>query len=401
MPTSLLRYCAVLVSFLAASVRAQVPAIRTLGDPIAATPRDSLMSAVIARVLSDGRVIMNDSPRKRYVMFDSSLSTMRILLAAATSGAEYPAGGAAMYPYLGDTTIISDLAALSFLYMDPSGKVTRIAAHPRPKDVGVLHPVTGGVAFDAAGRMYFRGAIPVIPATPGTPARYADSAPIIRVNVETRSADTLAWLRATTPPRQTAAVDADGVRRVQFFPQVFDTGDDWGLLSDGTIAIIRAGNYHVDWIQPDGTRASSGPVKWQWVRLDEDRKAAIVDSLTRMSAKSDSTAMNNARVNNPNARMIRQTVVPTTAELPDYFPAIVPQAARPDRMGRLWVREYTPATTSPERERLVYDVIDRKGNIADRIQLPEGRTISGFGLDGSVYLTAKMGAGVVVERYRY
>jgi hypothetical protein len=165
--------------------------------------------------------------------------------------------------------------------------------------------------------------------------------------------------------------------------------------------VVRAGNYNVDWIARDGTRTSSVPVKWPWVRLDDDRKAAIIDSLTRASARSDSTAMNNARVNNPGARMIRQTVLPTPAELPDYLPAIVPQAARPDRRGRLWVREYTPSSTSPEQERLIYDVIDRKGNIVDRIQLPAGRAISGFGPDGAVFMTAKMGAGVVVERYRY
>jgi hypothetical protein len=97
--------------------------------------------------------------------------------------------------------------------------------------------------------------------------------------------------------------------------------------------------------------------------------------------------------------MTRQTVVPAVAELPDYLPAIIPQAARPDRLGRLWVREYTPAAR-PGAERLIYDVIDRNGAIVDRVQLPEGRAISGFGPDGSVYLTAKFGAGVVVERYR-
>src|SRR5215213_4021372 len=124
--TGVHRAVALSLTFVASQALAQVPPVRQLGAPVAATPRDSLMSAVIARVLSDGSVIANDSPRKRYVMFDSTLGSMRILLAAATSGAAYPAGGASMYTYLGDTTIISDLAAVSFLMMDPTGKIAQI-----------------------------------------------------------------------------------------------------------------------------------------------------------------------------------------------------------------------------------------------------------------------------------
>jgi hypothetical protein len=359
------------------------------------------MSAVIARVLSDGRVIANDSPRKRYVMFDSTLSSMRILLAAATSGAEYPAGGAAMYPYLGDTTIISDLAAVSFLYMDPTGKVARVAAHPRPKDMSLLHPVTGGVNFDARGRMYYRGAPQAIRNADGALVRFVDSVPIIRVDAEARSADTITYIKATPPSRSTAAVDPDGVRRVTLYPQTYDFSDEWGLLSDGTIAIVRSGNYHLEFIHQDGTRTSAPPVKWAFVRLGDDRKQALVDSLTRAAAQADTMAMNNFKTSNPTGRMTRQTVVPTVADFPDYLPAIVAQAARPDRMARLWVREYTATAGTPENDRPIYDVIDRSGAIIDRVQLPEGRLISGFGPDGSVYLTGKFGAGVVVERYRY
>jgi hypothetical protein len=355
------------------------------------------MSAVIARVLSDGRVIANDSPRKRYVMFDSSLSTMRILLAANTDGAAYPVGGAAMYSYLGDTTVISDLAAVSFLMMDPSGKIARIAAHPRPSDIGVLHPVTGGVAFDAAGRMYYRGLAPAFPGPNGTLIR-GDSAPIIRANVESRASDTIAWLRAPRPPSATSTVDADGVRHTQLTLVPFDLSDEWGMLSDGTIAIVRAGNFHVDWLAPDGTRSSSPPIKWSWVRLDDDRKNALLDSLARTSARADSIAMANFKVNNPGRGLIRQTVIPSRDEIPDYLPAFVPQAARPDRRAHLWIREYTGFGTA--RRGAVYSVLDRQGAIIDRLELPEGREISGLGADGSVYLTLKLGAGVVIERYR-
>ena len=46
----------------------------------------------------------------------------------------------------------------------------------------------------------------------------------------------------------------------------------------------------------------------------------------------------------------------------------------------------------------VYDVINRKGEIVERVQIPVGRSIVGFGPGGAVYLLNRDGATSTLEK---
>jgi hypothetical protein len=46
----------------------------------------------------------------------------------------------------------------------------------------------------------------------------------------------------------------------------------------------------------------------------------------------------------------------------------------------------------------VYDVINRKGEIVERVQVPENRSIIGFGPAGAVYLMNREGTTTTIER---
>jgi hypothetical protein len=59
-------------------------------------------------------------------------------------------------------------------------------------------------------------------------------------------------------------------------------------------------------------------------------------------------------------------------------------AARGDRDGNLWILPSTSAQAVAGE--LVYDVINRKGELAYRVRAPLGRSIAGFGPGGTVYL---------------
>ena len=84
------------------------------------------------------------------------------------------------------------------------------------------------------------------------------------------------------------------------------------------------------------------------------------------------------------------------SELPDYRPAFSNGSVRADAEGKLWVRIMSPKPASgPE-----YDVIDRTGKLADRVVLPAGTTIVGFGAGGIVYLGVRDASGVHVVRAR-
>jgi hypothetical protein len=49
---------------------------------------------------------------------------------------------------------------------------------------------------------------------------------------------------------------------------------------------------------------------------------------------------------------------------------------------------------------LVYDIVNRQGELVERVQLPAGRTIVGFGPGGVVYMAVREGRGMVLERAR-
>lgn len=83
------------------------------------------------------------------------------------------------------------------------------------------------------------------------------------------------------------------------------------------------------------------------------------------------------------------------SELPDYKPAFAPGSTRADADGNLWVRTSQNVTARP-----VYDVINRKGELIDRVQLPANRVLVGFGEGGVVYLAVRDGATAHLEKAR-
>ncbi len=85
------------------------------------------------------------------------------------------------------------------------------------------------------------------------------------------------------------------------------------------------------------------------------------------------------------------------SELPDYQPAFFATSAKPDEDGNIWIRTIP---TKPQAGGPVYDVINTEGAVVDRVQIPENRTIVGFGAGGVVYLALRDGAITKLERSR-
>ena len=48
----------------------------------------------------------------------------------------------------------------------------------------------------------------------------------------------------------------------------------------------------------------------------------------------------------------------------------------------------------------VYDVVNRKGQLVERIKLPQNRQIVGFGPGNVVYLSAREGRSIFIEKVR-
>jgi hypothetical protein len=193
--------------------------------------------------------------------------------------------------------------------------------------------------------------------------------------------------------------------------------DDWALMSDGRIAVVHGREYRVDYFDEDEKLIVSAKIPFNWQPLSDAAKSALLDSVRAARAADlavearDDSLMRLRRMPDP-ANTVRapagsppggvraigithRTDFTPINELPDYRPPFQRAAARGDLAGNLWVR-----TTKIENGGAVYDVIDPKGKLIDRVAVPAGRVIAGFGRGGVVYLGVLDGTVARLERAR-
>jgi hypothetical protein len=331
-------------------------------------------------------VVVSDMTRRRLVIIDSMLShAENILNPSGAAASTYPSRGGQLFAIRGDTTLVLDAAGVSFVVLDKTGKVIRVESVPRASDVGWLaSPAFSGQTIDDLGRLIYRINPKMIGFSQGAGNFvYADSAPIFAASFATRKVDTLGYIKVPLPPPQVNTTDMNGARRFTVFAKPFELIDDWAVLPNGTIAIIRWRDYHVDWIEPGGNRSSSPPTAWNWTRLTDEEKTRFIDSLKARNTRSDS--IQSMSVRGGPIPVFFETMAVAPSEVPDYPPPFVARATRVDADGRIWVLERGKLAAPPAP--LVYDVIDRNGQIVDRVQMPMNAAVVGFGPGGAVYLS--------------
>ncbi|MEP6494741.1 MAG: hypothetical protein ABJF01_18795 [bacterium] len=101
--------------------------------------------------------------------------------------------------------------------------------------------------------------------------------------------------------------------------------------------------------------------------------------------------------NVPPPPTLREVSVLPASELPDYRPPLPGAATRADADGNLWIRTIPP---KPIPGGTVYDIINAQGELADRLQLPPGYALVGFGKGKVVYLSTRDAKGFHLARVR-
>jgi hypothetical protein len=384
-----------LIALLAAgTATAQLPSIRPLG-PIVATSSEAFQAVPTLRALSDGHVVASDPVRRRVVVLDSALARPMVALAASNPPASaFPARGGTLFPWRGDTTLVLDAAGASFTILDGRGLVARVISVPRASDVSWLSSngtlaVTsyGPPGIDSLGHLGYRTFVQPSGYNQRTfVMSWPDSAPVLSVSFDTRKADTMAYIKIPTPAPTVNTTDIDGTRRSILMSKPFELADDWAMLPDGTIAIIRWRDYHVDWVTQDHKRESSPKTAWNWVRMSDDDKSTLVDSLKTRNARADSVQNRfMAQMAPAGFKFAYETMTVAPSEVPDYPPPFIQRATRVDLDGRIWLLER--GKYGQPSQGLVYDIIDRGGQIVDRVQAPPNAAVIGFGPAGAVYLS--------------
>ncbi|HEV8446206.1 MAG TPA: hypothetical protein VGQ44_05280 [Gemmatimonadaceae bacterium] len=411
---------------------AQTPASRQQGIPVLSLTAPvarttSTFGAILGvRELSDGRVLVNDAGRRQLKIFDASLANATIAF-DSTPGASNSYGTRAdqIVPYLGDSTIFNQGYGEPKLMLDGTGRAVHAIALPDYSDGATPFPVPFAApqASDPKGRLYARGGT-MVRGVNGVGVT-ADSVLILRADLEARTVDVAGALHIAVGKNRGDPPE-NGNRVVTTIIQPVPTEDSWAVLSDGTLAFVRGRDYHVDWVLPDGGMKSTDKLPFDWKRLTDDEKQKLADSAKVVW---DSLmAIRNRRVNTPvnpgrpdggggdganqgrgrssggvdptgQAGSIQRMISVPLSEIPDYFPPIHRNAALADLDGNLWV--LTTTTAQSLHGELVYDVLSPARGLYERVRMPVGRSIAGFGKGGVVYLqSGDRAAGFTLERVK-
>lgn len=282
------------------------------------------------------------------------------------------------------------------------------------------------------------------------PQNQPDSVPIVRVDFDSRKADTVTFVKVPKNETQMTRGE-DGQMRFTIKINPLPQADDWALLADGTVAVMRVLDYHVDYYAPDGKHIASEKLPYDWKQITEEDKTKLVDSLKVMA----SAAMGrNGNANGP----MRMQIEPIAADrLPDFYPPVRQGSSIADRDGNLWVLPTTSSLSAQLAAQMggmgggmmgggrggppggapgaapggapgaagapgaprdttgrggmppammaalmnqppqVYDVVSKEGKLVERVKLPGGRQIAGFGPNGLIYLVAREGRDLYLE----
>jgi hypothetical protein len=405
----------------ASTAAAQTPTIPQQGVPIvslapvSAKTTTTLGAVLGVRELPGGRILVNDAGRKQIKVFDASLTTATIAQDSIPGlSNSYGPGNAQIIPFLGDSTLFTELLSRESLVLDHNGQVARALALPmyRDGDIPFDNPFPRPAGMDNKGRLLGEGGFRVRGDANGMGA-VADSTLVYRADLQTREVDVVGTRHSSSGNKSRNDPPENGYRVVTTIVQPVPTEDSWTVLSDGTIAFVRGRDYHVDWVFPDGTKGSTDKLPFDWKRLTDEDKQHLIDSARVV--KDSLVAIRNKRVNTPPAGRgddpgaggdgagrtgrsgggaasptsgqqgsIQKIAFVPLSEIPDYYPPIGRNSAMPDRDGNLWILPTTSAQS--QHGELVYDVVNPKRGLFQRVRMPLGRSIAGFGKGGVVYL---------------
>jgi hypothetical protein len=405
-----------------------------------------------------------------------------------------------IFSYRGDTTVFIDPASYAMLMIDPSLKIARVRSVPRSQEVYFLTSTFYGLpGFDDKGRLVYRTyaqpSPPKVKPPPGVPyfPQEPDSAFIVAIDLDSRKLDTLGTIRLPKSTMQFKQ-SPEGYFMLNSSFNPLPAQDEWAVLPDGRVAFVRARDYRIEWRASDGTMTSSQKIPFDWQRLTDDAKQAMIDSVRRVQERSARTswiaqmirwsnmyakpypksfvvpsdyvlqpgmpkdwilpegvtfppnyvfacppgvqpnapptvnasltgasAVGAATAGAPPGRVaptgpscipapptvaggnapppptLRDVFLIPADDLPDYKPPFSANAVRADGDGNLWVR-INPAKPIPGGP--VYDIINPAGELVDRLQIPTGYTLVGFGKGRVVYLSVRDATGLHLARVR-
>src|SRR6185437_5855764 len=257
--------------------------VQLMNAPDASSPH-TFGNVLAVRPLPDGQLLVNDGGNRQLVLLSAALQPAGIVADSVSgSPSSYGIRPGSLIAYVGDSSLFIDPAGLSMFVISPSGTIARVASVPRSQDAATLGAqFSNNPGVDSQGRLVYRGlpsrGLPM-PQTKGQPFQFPDppdSVALVRVDLATRKLDTAAFYKIAKV-KMNITQNEHGITmmsEINPMPLV----DDWAVMSDGTVAIVRGQDFHVDWVNANGSLTAAPKIPFDWQHLSDDDKIAVIDS---------------------------------------------------------------------------------------------------------------------------
>lgn len=340
----------------------------SLEEPTAAYAEPfSLIGGI--RELDDGRLLVSDALEEKLYVLNPELEGLETISQKGQGPDEYrqPDG---LFGWPGDSTLMVDLGNGRMTVIGSDYGFGRTVPIVQQEEMGLQIVIPEGV--DGGGYLYYQ---------PRGDGMIRDSADIVRWQPDVEGApEPVVRIKLADVTERTSG-GANNMRQ-EVSPVPLSPEDGWSVGSDGAVAVVRSGDYHVDWVRPDGSVVSGSPVAYEPVPVKEADKEAWAEELAANGMMMMVTNDNG----NMNARMRRgggRTPEVDRFEWPEVKPPFAPESVRVDPLGYVWVERHVPAGDSP-----VLDVFDDEGDRVGSVTIPVRSSLRGFG-DGTLYLTRR------------
>jgi hypothetical protein len=317
------------------------------------------------RELPSGVVLVTDWIEERLVALDFRTGRATAIGRVGGGPREFRLP-AQLLPWPGDSTMLYDEGNARLAIIGPDLVIHRTM----PANTGDAPYAIYPRSADAAGRLYF--GIP--PWALGPDAPPGDSVDIVRWDPRRRAVETVfrvlgaqrpSWQRDGRP-RMTP-----GIPMVMYSPQ-----DGWAVSLDGRAAVVRAGDYHVEWSDGAGRVTRGRSYAYRKLAVTDADKRAFVLRFLQSSPMSGKGAGGSGLGHTPAefaspeqvAEMVR------TNEFAETHPYFRPGGVWLAPAGDLWVERSVPADAAP-----VLDVFDGAGRLMRQVTLPAGHRVVGMG----------------------
>jgi hypothetical protein len=341
------------------------------------------------RELKDGRVVVIDPRDKTVQVVDLKAGKATKLGREGSGPGEYGIPMQLM-ALPNDTTAIADMLNNRLLLINPNATVGGFVDLNVPPPSGGRGDgrgmmMIGGsmpTASDAKGRMYYQG--PPFRMTENGP-QSADSVPMIRWDRASGKRDTVTWLRM--PPGANQISSSGGRSNQQVRVRMgggppFNGADRMLVAPDGRVAIVRHDPYSVDFVSETGQRTRGQPIRYEKQKISEGHKQEWRErqkTATGMQMTVDNNGRRSASIGP--AGQTNDPDVWGGEFMPPFLSGGVGAGVLSfSNDGYLWVQRTGPAGQPP-----TFDVIDRGGNVVQKVVLPKRARLLGFG-NGAVYI---------------